>query len=255
MSNKIISIFKSECFKVRHNRGSILIILVPVIVVLITDIYLIYKSFEESVATLPDPWKTFLGQSILFAFALLLPLIIAVSCFSFNEAEYKNKNFRLLFTLPIRKRDVFICKMLYLAIIAFIAILIWYCIFVISGYVLDFFEPAYNFSSHSVIIRAGIYFLRIFIAMLAIFAIQYFLGLIFENFVIPVGIACFSTMMSIAAARWKYIDFSPYYSFYQSAVNFMAPNGGVITNVELINIGYILIFTIGAYFVFKNKKV
>jgi hypothetical protein len=62
-------------------------------------------------------------------------------------------------------------------------------------------------------------------------------------------------MMSIAAARWKYIDFSPYYSFYQSAVNFMAPNGGVITNVELINIGYILIFTIGAYFVFKNKKV
>ena len=251
----ISALFRAECFKMKYNKGILLIFLFPIVITAITASYIIYKSKDILEPILYDPWIGILGRYLFSIYAFLFPLIIAISCYSLCETEYKNKSLKQLFTFPALKSEIFIAKITLLTSLIFFTVLIAYAIFLLSGYLVNYIFPVYNFLDYNIMQVAAVYFSKIFITALSIAAIQYFLGLAFENFVIPIGFASFFTIMSLIANKWEYIGYLPYYSFYYAFNSYMTSNEILITIIELINIGYIFIFISLSYLVFVTKKV
>lgn len=245
---------KAESFKIKYNKGMIMLFVFPVVITMIISIYLINKSGDIPEPVSFNPWVGFLGRYLFPFYSLFFPIMIAVSCYSLCETEYKNKSFRQLFTLPVPKRNIFLSKVIFLTGMIFKAVVISFAIFLLSGHLVNYISPVYNFPGNPVIGIAAAFFLKIFIAGLSIVLIQYFLGLIFENFIIPVGIASFVTIFSMIAYKWKYIDYIPYNSFSSASRSFMKADATLFNNAEYINIAYILIFSLLSYWAFVRKK-
>jgi hypothetical protein len=167
--------------------------------------------------------------------------------------EYRNDNYKLLFTLPVRRIDLYLAKILYLIKIIFLSTLIAYFSYVGSGYLFELMIPAYSFQDYNVDSAIFMFFCKLFISLSAIALIQHSISLLFRQFVIPVGFGCFATLAGLIIMRVSWNDFIPYISVYKSYEGFFHE----IDNPEkydYINIGYCLIFLFIGYILFERNK-
>lgn len=251
----ITSLFRAEWFKLRSGKGVLLLMVVPLVVILMASAYLIFKSNAVGEALTVNPWTGLLGRYVFMFYALLSPLIMAIFCHSVCETEYKHKCLKLLFTLPVSKLELHAAKIMSIISFILLAICLIFIVFVAVGYITGVIAPVYGFASYPVLDVVAKYFLQTFIASLSVAFIQYTIGLVFDNFVIPIGVAGFFVITSIVAARWEYIDYVPYHSFFRSFLNFVNDRGTIIGKIEIINIMYVVLFIVASYFVFRGKKV
>ena len=256
-SASFFSILKSEHLKSKYNIGVWLILSFPIIATIGTDIYVLSKTAEAinnpQAKFDYNPWIYILGRYIFQYYSLLYPILVSILCYSLWDMEYKNNGFRLLFTRPINKKEIYSSKVFFILEILLISILIAFLLFWGSGYLLGYMPPGYDFSGYEINKISFIYFVRLFIGITAISMIQHFLSLLFKSFVLPIGFASMVTMFCLMGQNWKYIGFIPYNTGWQSFIGFVS--GSIsLSNSEYINMIYILFFLIVSYFIFKRKK-
>lgn len=249
--NSFLSILKAEHYKTKRNIGLKLILLFPLFVTLFVDLYLAYK-YVDVYQFAYNPWIAVLGRYIFSFYVFMYPLVIAIFCYSYCDIEYKHQSIKQLFTLPITKSKIYLAKSFLLIEVLLISILTAYFLFMLSGYVMSYAMPEYNYQNYDSRIIIGVFFFKLFIASIAIAFIQLFLSLTFNNFTIPIGFACFGVFFAIIANRWKYIDFIPYASINKGNSAFFLGSTRLIGNVELLNLMYILLFSFLCYWCFIN---
>lgn len=248
-SNSFLSILKAEHYKTKRNLGVLLIFLFPLFITLFIDLYLVYK-YTDAYQYAYNPWTTLLGRYIFSFYSFMYPLVIAIFCYSFCDIEYKHNNIKQLFTLPISKSKIYLAKSVLLIEVILISVLIAYFLFMLSGYVMSYTMQEYNFQNYDNRIIIATFFSKMFIASIAIAFIQFLLSLTFNNFTVPVGVACFGVVFMLIAGRWEHIDLVPYASIWGSCSTFFQGSTEMITNVEIINSVYILLFFFLCYWSF-----
>jgi lantibiotic transport system permease protein len=100
---------------------------------------------------------------------------------------------------------------------------------------------------------------KTFVALLGIVSIQYWLGLRFRNFIVPIGIGLGLLVASMILSPWEHIDKVPYafpfLTFYSSTSAAKTElTGPLLQNHELNSIGYFVFFTILAFLDMKYRK-
>lgn len=255
--NSFYSMLKAEHYKTKRNSGILLILLFPLLITIFVDIYLIYK-YSDVHQYAYNPWTTLLGRYIFSFYAFLYPLILAIFCYSFCEIEYKHNSIKQLFTLPVSKQKIFFAKITLLIEIVLISVLIGYFLFLLSGYFMSYLLPEYNFQNYDSRLIIATFFFKMFLASTAIVLIQFFLSLTFNNFTVPVGIACFGVVFMLVAGNWKYIDLVPYSFISKNNSDFFQGSTKIMNKIELISLLYILFFIISSYWSFislTKKKI
>lgn len=250
-SNSFLSILKAEHYKTKRNLGILLILLFPLFITIFVDLYLVYK-YTDVYQYAYNPWTSILGRYIFSFYSFMYPLIIAIFCYSFCDIEYKHNNIKQLFTLPIAKQKIYLAKSILLIEVILISVLIGYFLFMLSGYIMSYTMQEYNFQNYDNRIILATFFFKMFIASVAIAFIQFFLSLMFNNFTVPLGIACFGVVFMLIANNWEHINLVPYASIWESNSGFLQGSTELMTNVELINLVYILIFFLLCYWSFIN---
>lgn len=250
-SNSFLLMLKAEHYKIKRNLGVLLIFLFPLFITIFVDLYLVYK-YTYVFQYAYNPWTTILGRYIFSFYSFLYPLVIAIFCYSYCDVEYKQNNIKQLFTLPIIKFKIYLAKAVLIIEVILISVLIAYFLFMLSGYIMSHIMPEYNFQNYDNRLIIATFFFKVFTASVAIAFVQFFLSLIFKNFTIPVGVACFSVIFILIAYRWKYIDFIPYSAIYKGTSAFFQGSTELITKVEIINLAYIIIFVFLCYWAFLN---
>jgi hypothetical protein len=127
-----LSLFKGEFYKTKRNMGRWMLFFFPVIITLCVDMYIFIHAKEIENNRGYNPWIYLLGRYIFQFYALLYPIIAAIFCFSYCDAEYKNNNLNDLFTLPASKTNIFYAKILYLIENLFVSLLLAYGLFLLS---------------------------------------------------------------------------------------------------------------------------
>ena len=244
--NSFLSILKAEHYKTKRNLGIILILLFPLFITVFVDLYLVYKYTDVYQYTY-NPWTTLLGRYIFSFYSFMYPLIIAIFCYSLCDIEYKHNNIKQLFTFPIAKSKIYLAKSILLIEVILISVLIAYFLFMLSGYVMSYTMQEYNFSNYDSRIIIATFFFKMFIASIAIAFIQFLLSLIFNNFTVPIGVACFGVVFMLIASRWEYIYLVPYASIWGSCSTFFEGSTELITKVEFFNLVYLLLFLFLCY--------
>ncbi|MGE8243666.1 MAG: ABC transporter permease, partial [Sphingobacterium sp.] len=137
MTNTFYTAFLSEKYKLLRNRQIFGVLIAPVLLIFAIDGYIIYDIIRSgSISAVPNPWKVLLGRYVFQFFYLLYPILVALFVYACCDVEYKNNNYKVLFTLPLDKSKIFFSKAVFILLTILFSILFAYAAFLISGYIL-----------------------------------------------------------------------------------------------------------------------
>lgn len=122
-----------------------------------------------------------------------LPIFLILVCTLLPQIEYKNNTWKQVLTSPQTKGNVFAAKFINIQLLILFFFMANLLLMFLSAVILHFMEPSLHvleqpLNGYKILMVR----LNTYVALLAICAIQFWLGLKFRNFIIPVaiGIAC-----------------------------------------------------------------
>lgn len=120
---------------------------------------------------------------------LLFPLFIVLICTLLPQIEYKNHTWKQVLTSPQTKGNLFIAKFLNVHLLILVFLVTNQLFMLIAAVVLHFTEPSLNVLNQSVNGYAILMtVVNSYAGLLAICAIQFWIGLRFKNFIAPIAI-------------------------------------------------------------------
>lgn len=256
MTNTFYKAFSSEQYKLSKNREIFGVLVVPLLIILAIALYIAYDFISSGGGTggsTQNPWKMSLGRIVLMFFYMLYPILVTLFVHACCDVEYRNNNYKILFTIPVSKSKIFISKALFILITVLFSVLLSYFTFLLSGFLLGTAFPGLGFQNYD--FREVIFytFLKFSITLSAIAMIQLALSLVFKNFIYPVGISMFMLIFSGLVNEKKFSDFLVYTGGYKSYGNFMNENIS-FERLDYCNIAATFLFIAISFYLFIKKK-
>ncbi|MCS4229038.1 ABC transporter permease [Sphingobacterium sp. BIGb0165] len=253
MTNTFYTAFLSEKYKLLRNRQIFGVLIAPVLLIFAIDGYIIYDIIRSgSINAVPNPWKVLLGRYVFQFFYLLYPILVALFVYACCDVEYKNNNYKVLFTLPLDKSKIFFSKAVFILLTILFSILFAYAAFLISGYILSLIYPVLGFQNHDYRMVIFLTFLKLFATLSAVSMIQLALSLLFRSFIYPIGVSMFMLVFSLFVAEKEFSDFIPYIGAYDAFINIMYQNES-FERLDYSNIVMIVLFMLISFYIFKRK--
>jgi len=253
MTNTFYTAFLSEKYKLLRNRQIFGVLIAPVLLIFAIDGYIIYDIIRSgSISAVPNPWKVLLGRYVFQFFYLLYPILVALFVYACCDVEYKNNNYKVLFTLPLDKSKIFFSKAVFILLTILFSILFAYAAFLISGYILGLIYPVLGFQNHDYRMVIFLTFLKLFATLSAVSMIQLALSLLFRSFIYPIGVSMFMLVFSLFVAEKEFSDFIPYIGAYDAFINIMYQNES-FERLDYSNIVMIVLFMLISFCIFKRK--
>ena len=189
--------------------------------------------------------------------ALSFPIFIILVCTLLPQIEYKNNTWKQVLTSPQTKGNVFLSKFITVQLLIILFIVINQLLVADSAVILHFKEPSLNVLNQplngSQIVTT---LLNSYVALLAITAIQFWLGLRFRNFIMSIGIGLGLWFMgSILVMQMKpdFIQYFPYsFHMYVSFPQFQLQD---LTTMLWSSAGYTVLFLLIGYLNFRKRRM
>jgi lantibiotic transport system permease protein len=187
---------------------------------------------------------------------VFFPLFVILVCTLLPQTEYRNNTWKQVFAAPQTKGAVFLAKFLNInrLIVLFLAANLVYLLLVIV--VMHFCDPARNLlrqpfdAARLLVLTANTY-----ITILALCAFQFWLGLRFRNFIIPIaaGLVLWITgMMMTLEFQSNLVDFFPY-SF--QVFPFISKLQPKMTQIGWTSAGYAALFLLLGFLDFRRRRL
>ncbi|MCT2561063.1 ABC transporter permease [Chryseobacterium herbae] len=255
MTNTFYRAFSSEQYKLSKNKEIFGILLLPAFIIFAFDLYYLYGLLTEGApedGTL-NPWKIVLGKTVSMFLYMLYPILVSLFVHACCDVEYKNNNYKILFTIPVSKSKIFISKVLFMLITVWFSMILTYLVFLLSGYFFSITFPELGFQNYD--FREVIFytFLKFAITLSAITMIQLALSLTFKNFIYPIGFSMFMLVFSGLTNEKKFSDFIVYTGGYKFLRNLMLENIS-FERLDYCNIAAVFIFAGVSFYLFVRKK-
>jgi lantibiotic transport system permease protein len=204
-----------------------------------------------------DPWNLFLTGMGGMAFnIMILPFFLMLTCTLLAQLEYKNNTWKQVYVSPQPLLNVFLSKFLHVQLLLLGVVLLSNLFSFVTLYGIHYFVTDLKLSEHSLDWnRYFIFHGRIYLTVLAISAFQFWLGLRFRNFIVPIviGIGLWLTgMMMLEEYPWVHADKFPYA---YPMRNFFPQYPTDRTAILWGSIIYTVLFLVLGYIDFTRKKV
>ena len=186
----------------------------------------------------------------------LFPLFVILICTLLPQIEYRNNTWKQVFASPQTKFNVFLAKFMNVHLLMLVFLTATHFFMFLSIVAINFIKPSLNLFKHplngsTVLVNAA----NAYILLLAVCAIQFWIGLRSRNFIVPIGIG-FALWLTgtIMAVQYKsnLVFYFPY-SFHAFPVSTKLKSQ--LTQVAWTSLGYALLFLIVGFFDFRRRKV
>src|SRR5215207_7546153 len=186
----------------------------------------------------------------------LFPLFIILICTLLPQIEYRNNTWKQVFTSPQTKANVFLAKFMNVHLLMLIFLIATHLFMFLTIVAINFIKPNLDLFKHPfnesiVIVNAA----NAYLIMLAVCAIQFWIGLRFRNFIASVGIGLalwlIGTIMAIQINS-SLVNYFPY-SF---QAYFVSPKlKPQLTQIAWTSLGYALLFLLIGFLDFRRRTV
>jgi hypothetical protein len=201
----ILTLFRIEALKVRRSLALWMMAACPFMVVLLnTGVLLKNRGFD---AAKPELWQGFWMGNVAIWCYFMLPLFIALCTALVNGNEHRNRGWRLMLTLPINHRQLYLSKLMLVGclVAGANACMLLLCFAV---------NVTFSLFGHS--LQAALAFpmawliVKLTIASLPVLVLQHAVAWRYANFVLPLGIGVCATMGIIQLGSSEYWRFFPW---------------------------------------------
>ena len=225
---------------------------------ILMPLYALLLNTEEDKVTQfkQDPWNVvFIGESGMVMGVMILPFFLILICTLLAQLEFKNNTWKQVYTSPQSLLNVFFAKFLTIQMILIGVLLISTLLMAGTVLAIHYFMFPLNINGPSLQWYDFLIFMgRIYITVLAISAFQFWLGLRFRNFIVPIVIGLFLwiiAMMMVESLSWEHDNKYPY--LYPMR-NFFPRVESDRTTVIWGSLAYTVLFLALGFWDFKRKR-
>ena len=186
----------------------------------------------------------------------LFPLFVILICTLLPQIEYRNNAWKQVFASPQTKFNVFLAKFMNVQLLMLVFLIATHLFMFLTILGINFIKPTLNLFNHplngsTVWVNA----VNAYILLLAVCAIQFWIGLRSRNFIVPIGIG-FALWLAgtIMAVQYK-SNLVYYFPYSFNAFPVSTKLKSQLTQVAWTSLGYALVFLIVGFFDFRRKTV
>jgi lantibiotic transport system permease protein len=186
----------------------------------------------------------------------LFPLFVILICTLLPQIEYRNNTWKQIFASPQTKLNVYLAKFMNVHLLMLVFLIATHLFMFLTILGINLIKPSLNLFEHplnvsTVLINAA----NAYILLLAVCILQFWIGLRFRNFIVPIGIgfALWLTGTIMAVQYKSNLVFYLPYSFPAFPVSTKLKLQ--LTPVAWTSLGYALLFLIAGFFDFRRRTV
>ena len=186
----------------------------------------------------------------------LFPLFIILICTLLPQIEYRNNTWKQVFASPQTKGAVFVAKFLNVHLLMLIFLIATHLFMFLTVVVINFIKPSLNLfqqplNGTTVLVNAA----NAYMLVLAVSALQFWMGLRSRNFIVPIGIgfALWLTGTIMAVQYKSNLVFYLPYSFPAFPVSTKLKSQ--LPQVSWTSLGYAFLFLVVGFFDFRRRAV
>lgn len=239
--------FSVELLKLKHSKMLGIVMFVPLFFVMLGFLnFLRYRELFTSKGQ--NVWQQVYTQSSIFYGLFLIALFITIIMAILVRIENSEDNFKRLLTLPIKRSDVYIAKLVVGCGIVLLNLFIFVLLVIVAGVIV---APVSESMPMNLIYSP----MLCFVASLPVIAVQYYLSMKFKNIAVPLGVGVVFSFPSVLINNTKYWILFPWAYPGRAMLNggnmsFPCPNSMYITAI-IVFIAFVLL---GMY-EFNNKDI
>jgi lantibiotic transport system permease protein len=221
-------------------------------------IYLLNVLFDENEidASEKDPLNALFKILSDMNGAALFPLFIILICTLLPQIEYRNNTWKQIFASPQTKGNVFLAKFMNVHLFMLIFLIATHLFMFLTILGINFIKPSLNLFKHplntsAVLVNAA----NAYILLLAVCAIQFWMGLRFRNFIVPIGVGLVLWLAGTILPLQHNPNLPYYfpYSFHTLLVSTkLKPQ---LTQIAWTSLGYAVFFLIAGFLDFRRRTV
>jgi len=204
-----------------------------------------------------DIFNELLTTKFMMTGAVVLPWFIILASTLLAQIEYKNNTWKQVLTSPQTKVNVFLSKFINIQLLIFLFLFTNNLCMILNAVILHFMEPSLNVLNQPLNgpeILATV--VNNYVVLLALCSIQFWLGLRFKNFIIPVaiGISCwFFGSILVIQLKSGFADYFPY-SFHMFP-NFPEVKHKNLNAIHWRSVGYAILFLVIGFLNFRRRRM
>ena len=184
------------------------------------------------------------------------PWFIILVCTLLPQIEYRNNTWKQVFTSPFAKSTIYISKFLNIQLLLLLFLVSTHLFMLIALAVANLIEPALNLfarplNGYKVLTNAY----NAYITMLAICTIQFWMGLRFKNFIVPIAVGLALWLVGIVLAleyKSSLANYFPYsFQVFHTFPNFKP----ALNQVAWTSFGYAVFFFLIGFLDFRKRRM
>lgn len=251
---KLITALRAEMLKTKRTASYYLAIIgaLPVPVIFMLNI-LSGGSDLASVGNNPNIIFQIGMERTGFVF---FPFFVILICTLLSQIEYKNNTWKQVFTSPQSKGNVFIAKFLNINLLILIFLVANIVFMALVVLITHFLHPELNFLNQPlnyslVLVRAA----NAYIFMLAVCSIQFWLGLRFRNFIIPIAVGLILWITGIMMNLEFHSNMAEYFPYGFQTFPFISQQQTKLTPVAWTSVGLGTLFLLLGFLDFRRRRL
>jgi hypothetical protein len=251
--NLIISV-RSEILKTKRTAAFYLTIIAAALVPFIFLMDVIFDGILPE--NRKDAFNAFIRESFGFLSVLIFPMFVILVCTLLPQIEFRNNTWKQVFASPRTMKDIFISRFLNVHLLILLFLVSFNLFMFMVSIAIHFIDPETDLLSWPLDGMAlWNYNVNIYVAILAMSAIQFWVGLRFRNFIPPIAIGFamwFTGTMMVMEFHTSNAHFFPYTYL---VLSFFPKNRELLPTTQLFSLVYMLLFLALGFIDFKRSKM
>jgi hypothetical protein len=186
----------------------------------------------------------------------ILPLFVILLCTLLPQVEYRNNTWKQVLTSPQTKANVFLAKFLniHLLILLFLVAnhLFMWLVVIATHYII----PDLNLLNQPLnIYTVWVNCANSYITILAICAIQFWVGLRIKNFLVPIAIGLALWLTGTLMVLEYHSSFANYFPYSFQVFSFSPQHKSWLNQVAWTSFGYAILFLFIGFLDFRRRRI
>ena len=187
---------------------------------------------------------------------LALPVFMILVCTLLPQVEYKNNTWKQVLTAPKTRLDIFLSKFINIQLLVLAFLVINFVFTWLVALVVHIKSPGLDLLNQP-LNGIDIAMLRVnsYVVLLGLCAIQYWLGLRFKNFIVPIGIGValyFAGTILVMQLQQSQVLYLPYTMFLYNGMQEYAP---FVSGMNWYSLAYTAGFLVIGFLSFRKRRM
>ena len=251
--NLLISL-RSEMLKTRRTASFYLTLILAAVIPVVLFLNVCFDGIEPENKN--NVFNALFREAFTMTGFLIFPMFIVLLCTLLPQIEYKNNAWKQVLASPQTKGNIFIAKFLNIHLLLLIFLVANHLFMFLAAVGIHLVQPSLQVFSKpldvSAVLTRGV---NTYIALLAMSALQFWLGLRFKNFIVPMAVGLsgwFIGAMMVMEFHSSYAVYFPY-SFHVFSV--FPKDSSQLPSILWTSAGYTVVLLVLNFLDFRRKRI